>query len=213
MIDQPIQTLVELVRQHKLDPWGIDLQKVVSLYMQLMSEMREPDLRASGRALLSAAILLRMKSAFSGNGNGDRQAVAEEELLELLNVDFPDIGEVTIIQNTPRKITLEDLLGALHEALAEIPEKKLPKSKRMEKIVRMLNEYEVNIEKHIEELYARISLAVSSGKTPTLLSLAGERTRQAVGWTFFLLLFLCAGGRIRLSQPEPFGDIVVSLPG
>jgi chromatin segregation and condensation protein Rec8/ScpA/Scc1 (kleisin family) len=130
-----------------------------------------------------------------------------------MNVDFPDIGEVTLIQNTPRKLTLEDLLGALQEALSEIPQKKLPRSRRMERIVQLLNEYEVNIEKHIEELYGRISQIISSGGKPTLLSLAGERSRQAVAWTFLLLLFLSASGRIRLSQPEPFGEITVSLPG
>ena len=212
MIDQPIQTLVELVRQHRLDPWDVDLQRLTSLYIQLVGEMKEPDIRASGRVLLSAAILLRIKSSFSGNGNGG-QEVAEDDLLEVMNVDFPDIGEVTLIQNTPRKLTLEDLLGALQEALSEIPQKKLPRSRRMERIVQLLNEYEVNIEKHIEELYGRISQIISSGGKPTLLSLAGERSRQAVAWTFLLLLFLSASGRIRLSQPEPFGEITVSLPG
>ncbi|MEM2875284.1 MAG: ScpA family protein [Candidatus Hadarchaeales archaeon] len=212
MIDQPIQTLVELVRQHKVDPWDVDLQKIVSLYIQMIGEMREPDLRASGRALLSAAVLLRIKSAFSWNGNGG-QEVTEQDLLEIMNVDFPDIGEVTIIQNTPRKLTLSDLLGALQEALSEMPQKRVTRSRRMEKIVQMLNEYEINIEKHIEEMYGRIRQVISSGGAPTLLSLAGERTRCAIARTFLLLLFLCASGRVRLSQPEPFGDIAVSLTG
>ncbi|MEM2878830.1 MAG: ScpA family protein [Candidatus Hadarchaeales archaeon] len=210
MIEQPVQTLLDLVRQHKLDPWDVDLQKLTSLYLRLVTEAPEPDLRASGRALLSASILLRIKSSFSGNGNGT-QETAEDDLMELVNVDFPDIGEVTVIQNVPRKITLSDLLGALHEALSEIPEKKTVRSRGMERILKMLDEYEVRIEEHIEKMYERIINVISSGGVPTLMSLAGERTKRAVVRTLYLLLFLCAQGRIMLEQQEPFGDITVSL--
>lgn len=213
LTDQPLQTLLELVQQHKLDPWDVDIEKLSNVYLQRVREMREPDLRASGRALLSASVILRIKSDYALNGNGNGKSV-EEGPDDLVDFDFPnlDFGQVTVVQHTPRKIMLVDLLGALQEALAEIPAKKLPKSKRMEKILQMLSEYDVNIEKHIEELYKRITTFITSGEHVTLLTLVEERTRLDVARTLLLLLFLCADGKVALEQPEMFGDILVSLP-
>ena len=211
LTDQPIQTLLELVQQHKLDPWDVDIEKLTHVYIQRIQEMRELDLRASGRALLSASVLLRIKSSYATNGNGGGQA-AEEELDDILDMNFPDLGEITLIQNTPRKITLADLLGALQEALAEVPAKKMSQSKKMEKIIQILSEYDVNIEKHLDALYRRISAIIGAGTKVTLFNLIEERTRLAVARTLLLLLFLCADGKVVLEQPDLFSDIIVSLP-
>jgi segregation and condensation protein A len=211
LTDQPIQTLLELVQQHKLDPWDVDIEKLTHVYLERIQEMKELDLRASGRTLLSASVLLRIKSTYATNGNGGGQ-VEEEGLDDVLEIDFPDLGEITLIQNTPRKITLADLLGALQEALSEIPAKKMPQSKKMEKIIQILSEYDVNIEKHLEALYRRISDLISAGNRVTLFTLLEERTRMAVARTLLLLLFLCAEGKVVLEQPDLFSDILVSLP-
>jgi segregation and condensation protein A len=210
LTDQPIQTLLELVQQHKLDPWDVDIEKLTHVYIQRIQEMRELDLRASGRVLLSASVLLRIKSSYATNGNGGGQA-AEEELDDILDMNFPDLGEITLIQNTPRKITLADLLGALQEALAEVPAKKMYQSKKMEKIIQILSEYDVNIEKHLDALYKRISALIGAGTKVTLFNLIEERTRLAVARTLLLLLFLCADGKVVLEQPDLFSDIIVSL--
>ena len=210
--DQPIQTLLELVQQHRLDPWDIDIEKLVHLYLQRVREMRELDLRASGRTLLSASVLLRIKSDYVLNGSSGGQTTGEE-LEDLFDLNLPELGQITIVQHVPRKITLADLLGALREALAEIPAKKPILSKKMEKIIQALSELDVNIEEHLSALYKRVSALIASGNHVTLFTLVRERTRLAVAWTLLLLLFLCTDGKIVLEQPEPFGDIVVSLPG
>lgn len=211
LTDQPIQTLLELVQQHRLDPWDVDIEKLTHVYLERIQEMRELDLRASGRALLSASVLLRIKSSYTRNGNGNGQ-VAEEGLDDLLDVDFPDLGEITLVQNTPRKITLSDLLGALQEALAEMPAKKVTPSKKMEKIIKILSEYDTNINKYMDALYKRISDLISAGMKVTLFTLIEERTRLAVARTLLLLLFLCSEGKVVLEQPDLFSDIIVSLP-
>lgn len=213
LTNQPLQTLLELVQQHKLDPWDVDIEKLSNVYLRRVREMQELDLRASGRALLSASVLLRIKSDYVLNGNGKGDSV-EGGPDDMIDFDFPDLdfGQITIVQHTPRKITLVDLLGALQEALAEMPAKKQLRSKKMEKILRILSEYDVNIEKHIEELYKRISSLAASGEHITLFALVEERTRLAVARTLLLLLFLCADGKVVLEQPEQFGDITVLLP-
>jgi chromatin segregation and condensation protein Rec8/ScpA/Scc1 (kleisin family) len=71
--DQPIQTLLELVQQHKLDPWDIDIEKLTYLYIQRVREIVEVDLRASGRVLLTSSVLLRIKSDHALNGHARKK--------------------------------------------------------------------------------------------------------------------------------------------
>ena len=208
--DQPIQTLLELVQQHKLDPWDIDIEKLTYLYIQRVREIVEVDLRASGRVLLTSSVLLRIKSDHALNGHARKND--GEEIEELLDLDLPDLGQINIVQSTPRKITLVDLLGALKEALSEVPEKKSVVSKKIEKITHTVDEYEINILKHMAILHKRILELVESGKSLTFSALLEEKTRIAIARMLLLLLYLCADGKITLEQPEMFGEIYISVP-
>ncbi|MGC8816789.1 MAG: segregation/condensation protein A [Candidatus Hadarchaeum sp.] len=208
--DQPIQTLLELVQQHKLDPWDIDIEKLTWLYIQRVREIVEIDLRASGRVLLTSSVLLRIKSDHVLNGHAKK--TDGEELEEMLDLDLPDLGQIHIIQSTPRKITLEDLLGALKEALSEVPERKPVVKNKIEKVVHTVDEYEINILKHMAILHRRILELMESGKSLTFSALIGEKTRVAIARILLLLLYLCAEGKISLEQPEMFGEIYISVP-
>ncbi len=211
LTDQPIQTLLELVQQHKLDPWDIDIEKLALLYIARVKEIVEVDLRASGRALLSSSVLLRIKSDHAIGGRAN--LAAEGEIDENLDINLPDLGQINIIQSTPRKITLDDLLGALRNALDEAPEKKiiLP-ARKIDKLVQTVDEYELNIIKHMAILHKRILELMAEGKNLTLLALVEEKTRIAIARILLLLLYLCSEGKISLEQPEMFGDIFVGAP-
>ncbi len=208
--DQPFQILLGLVQEHKLDPWDVDIEKLAGVYLQRVREMQEFDLRVSGRTLLSASVLLRMKSDFVLNGKGE--PAAEEGLEEVFDLDLPELGQVTIVQRSPRKITLLDLLGSLEEALKDIPARKPYQRRKLEKIIQTLSEYHINIERYLEELYQRIKSLVTSGQEIPLSALILERTRLAIARTLLLLLFLSVQGRVVLQQPEPFGEIFASVP-
>jgi segregation and condensation protein A len=202
--------LLGLVQEHKLDPWDVDIEKLAGVYLHRVREMRELDLRVSGRTLLSASVLLRMKSDFVLNGRGG--SVAEEGLEEVFDIDLPELGQVTIVQRSPRKITLLDLMGALQEAIKDIPARKPLQRRKLEKIMQTLSEYHINIERYLEELYQRIKNLVASGQEVPLSALVLERTRLAVARTLLLLLFLSVQGKVVLQQPEPFGEIFTSVP-
>jgi len=208
--DQPFQILLGLVQEHKLDPWDVDIEKLAGVYLQRVREMQELDLRVSGRTLLSASVLLRMKSDFVLNGRGGSEA--EEGLEEVFDLDLPELGQVTIVQRSPRKITLLDLLGSLQEALKDIPAQKPLRRRKLEKIIQTLSEYQINIERYLEELYQRIKSLVASGQEVPLSALILERTRLAIARTLLLLLFLSIQGKVVLQQPEPFGEIFASMP-
>ena len=210
LTDQPMQTLLELVQQHKLDPWDVDIEKLAYLYIQRVRKIIDVDLRSSGRTLLSSSVLLRIKSEHALNGR--RKKIDAEEIDDLLDINLPDLGEINIIQSTPRKITLVDLLGALKDALKEIPEKKPVVSKKMERVVKSVDEYEINIIKHMALLHKRILDLLDSGNHLTLIKLVGEQTKIAIARMLLLLLYLFADGKIALEQSEMFGEICVSVP-
>ena len=208
--DQPFQILLELVQAHKLDPWDVDIEKLTDVFVQRVQNTREPDLRLSGRTLLSASILLRMKSDYMMNSNGRGQEV-EEELDEALDLTLPELGPIMMIQRAARKITLVDLMGALQDAMKEVPVHSRPSRKGLEKVMRLLSEYHINVEKYLEKLHRRIAEMTAGGRAVTLMELVTERTRIGVARTLLLVLFLSVQGKVAIQQEEPFGEIFISL--
>ncbi len=57
-----IGILVDMVKADKIDPWNIDIVDVTDKYLAHMVNMKSQNLRVTGRTLLFAAILLRLKS-------------------------------------------------------------------------------------------------------------------------------------------------------
>ncbi|KPN29535.1 segregation and condensation protein A [Halolamina pelagica] len=56
---EPVEVLVSLAEEGEIDPWDIDIVAVTDAFLD---ELDEANLRASGRALFYASVLLRMKS-------------------------------------------------------------------------------------------------------------------------------------------------------
>jgi segregation and condensation protein A len=210
VLDQPFQILLELVQKHKIDPWDVDIEKLADVFVKRIKEMEELDLRVSGRTVLSASVLLRMKSDYVLNGNGNGHTT-EEELQDVLDIGLPELGPVMLIHHSPRKITIADLLGALQEALQDEPKIKHPVRRGLEKIKKVLSEYDIHIEKYLEKMYNRIVELAKEDHNVTFSELITEKTRIAVARTLLLLLLLCGQKKITLAQHEPFGEIFVSL--
>ena len=210
VLDQPFQILLGLVQEHKIDPWDVDIEKLAEVFIKRIEEMEELDPRVSGRTVLSASVLLRMKSDYVLNENGNGN-IAEEELQDVLDIGLPELGPVMLIHQSPRKITISDLLGALQEALQDEPNIKHPIRRGLEKIMRVLSEYDINIEKYLEKMYQRIMELAKDGHNVTFSELITEKTRIAVARTLLLLLLLCGQKKVALAQDDLFGEIFVSL--
>jgi segregation and condensation protein A len=56
---EPVELLVQLADENRIDPWDIDIVTVTDAFLD---ELDEADLRTGGRALFYASVLLRMKS-------------------------------------------------------------------------------------------------------------------------------------------------------
>lgn len=57
-----IEILVLMAKTGKIDPWNVDIVDVTDKYLSHLFQMKAQNLRLTGRTLLFAAILLRLKS-------------------------------------------------------------------------------------------------------------------------------------------------------
>ncbi|GAB7094746.1 ScpA family protein [Halolamina litorea] len=86
---EPVEVLVNLAEAGEIDPWDIDIVAVTDAFLE---ELDSADLRASGRALFYASVLLRMKSdAMLGENEPDEPEPDPWELA--MEGDAPPPGE------------------------------------------------------------------------------------------------------------------------
>ena len=57
-----IEILVNMARQGKIDPWNVNIVDVTDKYLMHLFKSKAQNLRLTGRTLLFAAILLKLKS-------------------------------------------------------------------------------------------------------------------------------------------------------
>ncbi len=214
--------IYELVKSEQMDPWDIDVSVIAQEYIEMLRTLKEHDFRVSGKVLLAAAILLKMKSnklVGEDLSELDKLLVGVEEELEELSFEetgaIPKLEEIpTLIPRTPqprkRKVSIFDLVEALERAL-EVKKRRLlhsipplnleapKKRKEMTEIIR--------------EVYGKIKgffLNAIQGKL-TFSKLLPSQSKEDKVHTFIPLLHLAQQNKIELVQDTPFGEIEVLL--
>ncbi len=126
-----IEILVNMAKQGKIDPWNVDIVEITDKYLAHLFQSKAQNLRLTGRTLLFAAILLKLKSnVLEGidildfepqvqnelEYNDDPLEYGEEENVPASNVI--SIDEVlqrrtSVRLNHNRTVTLRDLIRQL----------------------------------------------------------------------------------------------------
>src|SRR3989344_4053279 len=105
------QTIIyELVKTEQMDPWDIDISLLTQKYIEMLKSLKEHDFRVSGKVLLAAAILLKIKSTrLVGEEltELDRLLIGVEEQMDELgfeeNAGIEKLGEIpSLIPRTPQ---------------------------------------------------------------------------------------------------------------
>ena len=52
----------ELIKTEQMDPWDVNISLLTKKYIETIKKLKELDFRVSGKVLLAAAILLKIKS-------------------------------------------------------------------------------------------------------------------------------------------------------
>lgn len=85
---EPVELLVQLAERGEIEPWDIDIVAVTDTFLAALDEA---DLRAGGRALFYASVLLRMKSdALMEDSDEDQED--REDLAWDASADVPEDG-------------------------------------------------------------------------------------------------------------------------
>ena len=214
--------LYELVKTEQMDPWEINISLLAKKYIVMIKKLKELDLRVSGKVLLAAAILLKIKSSRLLNedlSEFDRLLSDPEELVgeldfEEANPERREGEKYPLIPRTPqprkRKVSIYDLVEALDKALEvkrrrvlnSIPPMNLEAPKKTKDITSI-----------IRDVYGRIkSFFYDTSKNKVLFSqIIPSQSKEDKVYTFVPLLHLTNQRKIDLYQQEHFGEIEITL--
>jgi len=213
--------IYELINKGDINPWNVDVSLLTQKYIEEIKKLQELDFRLSGKVLLAAAFLLKIKSKrLMGEDleNLDRLFSQTEEEESLFEDDLlPQKREqekYNLIPNTPqprkRKVSIYDLVNALEQALdvkrrrvmASIPPTNLE-----------IPEKRADISDMIKDIYQKIRSYFYSGAKGrlTFSQLIPDDTREGKVYTFIPLLHLTNQRKVDLEQYQHFGDIEIML--
>lgn len=214
----------ELVNSEQMSVWDIDISRLLQRYLDVLKTMKKHNFAVSGKMLLAAAILLRVKSnklLTEGIANFDSQLFNSKEDLIGEDIDEPTIilpsGEriPDLVLKTPqprkRKISLNDLMSALQKAL-EVNQNRLIRRREeilIEKPRMPLKVFDIS--KAIHDLYGKIKKLFTMNQKLTFSELIPSDKKEDKIMTFIPLLHLSNQQKVELGQEVPFGEIDIKL--
>ena len=104
-----IEILVNMAKTGKIDPWNVDIVDVTDKYLTHLFQMKAQNLRLTGRTLLFAAILLRLKSnVLEGIDVNQIEGINEEEQIDEFELEDDSWDDNEI--NTNNVVSLDEVL-------------------------------------------------------------------------------------------------------
>ncbi len=214
--------IYELVKHENMNPWDVDVTLLAKRYIQMLKKFKQLDFRISGKVVLAAAILLKIKSQrllSDDIGELDRlmnpEEMSEQEFYDdLESASREGSGEIpALIPRTPqprkRKVSIYDLMIALQKAL-EVRDRRILRSIPSVRID--VPQRKIDITKLIAQVYEKVTSHFSStSEKLTFSKLTQEASREAKIHDFMSLLHLANfdNRKIDLVQGENFGEIEI----
>src|SRR3989344_9225285 len=217
------QTIIyDLVKSEQMDPWDIDISILSKRYLDKIRELQEHNFFISGKVILASAILLKLKSIKFVEediaGFDSLLFTREEDLLLADDEQSPFAKEeippllVKTPQQRKRKVSIQDLMLALNEALKVEERRTIRKLK--ERVVRevFIPEKKVDISVLVKNLYTRIVGWFTTNNKLSFQQLIGNMNdKREVLTTFIPMLYLSNQQKIDVNQEIAFGDIDITL--
>jgi segregation and condensation protein A len=204
----PWQVLFDLVKLYKIRPWDIDLKNVLSSFVTEMFNRGYIDFAASGTALFSSSIILRLQS---------------EHIMKLQEPPPPPQVKPVEILPPPLQLpfryeftstTLDHLITALEDVVKHESEHRVFKPVKVEvpppDFFKEYDRFFVEIESKIDDFYNNLK-TMTRGKIIPFAEIVKGKVRIEIIRTFLLLLFLASKQYIQLLQDEEFGDLYIDL--
>ncbi|MGN1152454.1 MAG: segregation/condensation protein A [Candidatus Gastranaerophilaceae bacterium] len=231
-----IEILVQMAKQGKIDPWNIDIIDVTDKYLTHLFQSKAQNLRLTGRTLLFASILLKLKSnILEGVELSDFDTQTDELDLEyddepldyeqeyiptnnVVSIDEVLQRRTSVRLNRNRVVTLRDLIRQLE--FYEMLDKKQSLKNAHERAKRRVKNYSnlspediINlahdeyIEKGVERLRANLEDILNRQDKIELNELTLLGMDRISA--YISLLFLTAESDYDLVQDEFYSDLYV----
>ena len=215
--------IYELINSNRMNPWDIDISLLADTYISRIRQLKEQDLKVSGKVVLAAAMLLRIKSNKLVSDNLDDfdrllagNDVSQGEFYDSLEADLAkgdakgEREEFELLPRLPqgrkRKVSVYDLVKALEKAL-EVKHRRVLNS-APPPMVMPARKFDVTAA--ITNLLSRIKSLFGKKPTITFTDLVPGKTKQDKVYTIIPLLHLANHHKVELEQKEAFGEITVT---
>ena len=218
--------LLDLVKNEEMDPWDIDIKQIAEKFFEKLKAYKEMNFRMSGKVLLVAAIMLRLKSykfidsyimeldkiiageqvneegfyddLETGYYNPDRRLTPEEAYRLVPKMPQP----------RKRKVSIYDLVDALNKALEVKKRRVMAKIPDLNVVAPRKS---VDMSQVIMEVYTTIGRLFKTHDKIMFSQLVPSNERDDKIMTFIPLLHLTNQRKIDLDQKEHFGEIEIFL--
>lgn len=195
----PLNILVNPTEIKTNNPWEIDIQEILGIFIKLIEKMDTPDLRLCGSAALSSALIYRLKveSLFLFEKMRiKRQTIDRTDTPYLL--DIPYRFELTTTN-------LDDLVSTLENILEEILTKRVEKPKTFftetERIIEV-DTFSTQIQSAIKELKREIRQILKENEKILFSEYVKNMSNIEKVRTLLLLLFIANDGLIKMIQHD-----------
>jgi segregation and condensation protein A len=208
--------IYELAREGKIDPWDIDVSVLTAEYLQMLKKLKEMNFRLSGKVILAAAVLLKMKA----------ERIGLEQLYLLMNPPEPEpfdgdepelekhFTKAELQSRIPlprkRKVTIFELVDALKKAI-EVDERRKQRVLDLRPAPRILDIKKPDIFSKIQVVFSKLRDLARKFKNKLIPfdDVIPSSEKRDIIWTLIPLLHLANQGKIELQQEEAFGKIFI----
>jgi segregation and condensation protein A len=187
----PYILLTDVLQLDKVEPWNVDVGKLVVGFLNEMKRMGDIDFRISGNALYSASVIFMRKTrdlVQLGILPPDEDDDDEELEIPLIRPPF---------RLTNRRVTIEELLIAMDHVLSKGPRSRRTPTKKQyrtkaDPITFTMNIDQANIEETIAEVYEDLKKILKVGESSKFTDVLMNNTRKEIVRVFFSILYLYA---------------------
>lgn len=205
----PFILLTDVLQLDKVDPWKVDVGKLVGSFLEEMKRGGDIDFRVSGNALYSASVIFMRKTReLVQLGLLPPEEEEEEEILEIPLIRPP-------FRLTNQRVTLEELLVAMDRVLSKGVRRRSPPTRSKTKVKADPISFKIdvaraNIEDSISRVYDDLCGIVDIGERVNFMDVLVNNTRVEVVRIFLALLHLFARAYIDLWVDEE-GEIWILM--
>lgn len=216
--------IYDIVSTESFDPWNIDVGVLTDAYMEKVRAIKMINFEVPGTVILVGAVLVKLKSdivsgqtfLFEENlSAGELPAGLEEEPIaefdEITGKKLPPsaIENMLYVRRIPkRKVTLPELMIFLKRVVTQVENRDSVLRQRDERRLDV-QVNKKNVERIMRDVYRQIQ-QLSKGQKVTFKELVDEWNKESIVAYLLPVLHLANKDKIKVEQPEMFGEIFLS---